>query len=110
MKTLRGGHQPLRSQQIDAGLNYRVFPQAVAALRGLDFRARLAAVEQPVLILNGSKDKIFVEQEASFLAVARQAVSHRFEACEHGVSLRRSSEFAGLVDAFALKLSQPATR
>ena len=88
-----------------AGLNHRVFPHAVAALRGIDFRARLAAVEQPVLIVNGSKDKIFVAQEASFLAVARQATSHRFDACEHGVSLRRSGEFAALVDAFAVSLS-----
>ena len=63
----------------------------VTVLRGIDFRARLAAVEQPVLIVNGSKDKLFVEQEASFLAVARRASSHRFEGCDHGVSLRRSS-------------------
>lgn len=87
--------------QIDAGLNHRVFPQAVAALRGVDFRARLAAVEQPVLIVNGSKDKLFVEQEPGFLAVARQATRHRFEGCEHGVSLRRSAEFAALVKGFA---------
>lgn len=92
--------------QIGAGLNHRVFPQAVAALRGVDFRARLAEVEQPVLIVNGAKDKIFVDQEARFLAVARQASSHRFDACEHGVSLRRSGEFGALVDAFAVRLSQ----
>jgi pimeloyl-ACP methyl ester carboxylesterase len=96
--------------QIDAGLNHRVFPQAVAALRGIDFRARLAAVEQPVLIVNGSKDPIFVDQEAGFLAVARQATSHRFEGSEHGVSLRRPGEFGALVDGFALRLSQPAAR
>jgi pimeloyl-ACP methyl ester carboxylesterase len=96
--------------QLDAGLNYRVFPQAVQALRGVDFRARLAAVEQPVLIVNGSKDKLFVEQEASFLAVARQASSHRFEGCEHGVSLRRSGEFAALVDGFAFRQSQSAKK
>lgn len=90
---------------LDAGLNHRVFPQAVRALRGIDFRARLAAVEQPVLIVNGSKDKLFVEQEASFLAVARQASSHRIEGCDHGVSLRRSREFALLVSEFAQRLS-----
>jgi pimeloyl-ACP methyl ester carboxylesterase len=88
-----------------AGLNPRVFPQAVAALRGIDFRARLAAVEQPVLIVNGGKDKIFVTHEPSFLAVAQQATSHRFEGCEHGVSLRRSAEFAALVDRFAVRLT-----
>ena len=83
--------------QLDAGLNHRVFPQAVAALHGVDFRAVLAAIEQPVLIVNGSKDRIFVDQEDSFMAVARQATRHRFENCEHGVSIRRSAEFAALI-------------
>ncbi|MES2959073.1 MAG: alpha/beta hydrolase [Pseudomonadota bacterium] len=99
----------LSEEDIDAtiagGLNHRVFPQAVRALQGVDFRATLAAVEQPVLIVNGSKDKIFVEQEPSFLAAARQATSHRFEDCEHGVSLRRSREFAALVNAFVAKMT-----
>lgn len=95
---------------IGAGLNHRVFPQAVAALRGVDFRSRLAAVEQPVLVLNGSKDRIFVDQEAGFLAVAQRASSHRFEGCEHGVSLRRSSEFAALVDGFAAQFSTQASQ
>jgi pimeloyl-ACP methyl ester carboxylesterase len=93
-----------------AGLNHRVFPQAVRALRGIDFRARLAAVEQPVLIVNGSKDKLFLAQEASFLAVARQASSHRLEGCDHGVSLRRSSEFAALVAGFADRLHPAAQK
>jgi pimeloyl-ACP methyl ester carboxylesterase len=95
--------------QIAAGLNHRVFPQAVRALQGVDFRNMLAAVDQPVLIVNGSKDKIFVEQEASFLAVARHATSHRFDGCEHGVSLRRCGEFARLLNAF-VEQSVPAAR
>ena len=92
---------------IDGGLNHRVFPQAVQALRDIDFRPGLAAVEQPVLVVNGSKDKIFVDQEASFLAVARHATSHRFADCEHGVSLRRSREFAHLLNDFVGKLQAP---
>jgi pimeloyl-ACP methyl ester carboxylesterase len=92
---------------IDGGLNHSAFPQAVQALRDIDFRPRLAAVEQPVLVVNGSKDKIFVDQEASFLAVARHATSHRFADCEHGVSLRRSREFAHLLNDFVGKLQAP---
>ncbi len=87
--------------QIAAGINFGGFGQAVQALGGLDIRSKLAAVEQPVLVLNGSKDKIFVAQEASFLAVAKRATSHRFANCDHGVSLRRSKEFAALVNQFA---------
>lgn len=93
--------------QITAGINHRVFPKAVDALSGVDFRAKLAAVEQPVLVVNGAKDKMFVRQEASFMAVARNAQSHRFEHCEHGVSLRRSKEFAGLLDAFVERVAAP---
>jgi pimeloyl-ACP methyl ester carboxylesterase len=73
----------------------------VTALRGVDFRARLAAIGQPVMIVNGSKDKMFVDQEASFMAVARQATSHRFDNCEHGVSIRRSADFAALINGLA---------
>jgi len=91
--------------QVGAGFNHRAFPQAVQALRGIDFRARLAAIEQPVLIVNGGQDKIFVAQEAEFLAVARHGSSHRFENCEHGVSIRRSAEFAALVNEFTARVT-----
>lgn len=90
--------------QVTAGFNHGVFPQAVRALRGTDFRAKLAAVTQPVMVVNGAKDKIFVDQEASFVAVAKRATCHRFADCEHGVSLRRSREFAALVNNFVLGL------
>jgi pimeloyl-ACP methyl ester carboxylesterase len=86
---------------LTAGLNSAVFGQCVQALQGIDFRARVAAVEQPVLVLNGSKDKIFVDQEDAFVAAARQPERHRFEGVEHGVSLRSAAQFARLVDGFA---------
>jgi pimeloyl-ACP methyl ester carboxylesterase len=86
---------------LDAGMSVSVFRQAVGALRGVDFRAILAKIEQPVLIVNGDKDKINVREEASFVAVAQNATTHRFAHCEHGVSLWRVKEFAGLVNAFA---------
>jgi pimeloyl-ACP methyl ester carboxylesterase len=89
---------------VEQGISLSVFEQAVNALRGIDFRQKLAAVVQPVLIVNGSRDKVMVNQEASFLAVARQAQSHRFENCEHGVSILRSPEFAGLVNVFAARV------
>jgi pimeloyl-ACP methyl ester carboxylesterase len=86
---------------IDAGMSVVVFGQAVTALRGVDFRAKLAAIEQPVLILNGDKDKPNIRHEASFLGVAQNATHRHFEGCEHGVSLWRPSEFAELVNGFA---------
>ncbi len=91
---------------IDAGMSITVFPQAVRALRNVDFRAKLAAIKQPVLIVNGSKDKANVREEASFMAVAQNATSYRFEDCEHGVSLWRYREFAQLVNGFVARLNQ----
>jgi pimeloyl-ACP methyl ester carboxylesterase len=86
---------------VDAGISLGVFEQAVHALRGIDFRRKFAAIEHPALVINGSRDRGMVRQEASFLADARQATSHRFEDCEHGVSILRSAEFAALVNTFA---------
>jgi len=84
-----------------AGMSIKVFEQAVFALRNIDFRAKLAAVEQPVLILNGAKDTGHIREEASFVAVAREASTHRFPDCEHGVTLRRPAECAVLFNQFA---------
>lgn len=93
--------------QLAAGFNHSIFPQAVAALKGVDFRAKLAAVTQPVLILNGGKDKIFINQEPDFLAVAQHASHHCFEGCDHGVSIRRHKEFAGQVNEFMARIAAP---
>ena len=89
---------------IDAGMSLKVFSQAVRALRNVDFRAKLAQITQPVLIVNGSKDKPNMREEASFLAVAKNATSYRFDNCEHGVSLWRYREFAELVNRFAARV------
>ena len=98
----------MRQEDVDsmvsAGMSLRVFAQAVKALRDIDFRSKLAEVETPVLFLNGEKDSGHMRQEASFLAVARDAHVHHFPNCEHGVTIRRSTECAALVNAFASKV------
>ncbi len=94
---------------VSAGISLRVFPQAVNALRDIDFRAKLAAVDQPVLILNGTKDSGHMRHEPSFLAVARDATVHHFPNCEHGVTVRRPAECAALINEFCARVfeSQP---
>lgn len=84
-----------------SGLSMRAFPEAAEALAGVDFRAKLAAVSQPVLLVNGDDDKVMLQQEAEFLAAARHVQHRRFD-CEHGVSLLRSAGFAALLNDFAL--------
>ncbi len=90
---------------IDSGMSLVAFGQAVKALHGVDFRAKLARMEQPVLIVNGDGDKPNVDHEASFVAAARDVTTHRFDHCGHGVSLFRPKEFAGLVNAFAVRVA-----
>jgi pimeloyl-ACP methyl ester carboxylesterase len=88
---------------LEGGLNMRAFPDCVAALTGVDFVGKVSRIRQPMLFLNGSKDRDMMRQQARFEAAAPTARFHVFEGVEHGVSLRRSAEFAELVDNFATK-------
>lgn len=87
-----------------AGISLKVFPQAVNALRGVDFRTRLAQITQPTMFINGDLDTNHVRGEARYVAAARDASVHRFAGCDHGVSLRRSPEYAGLLNGFARRV------
>lgn len=86
---------------VEGGVTPAVFGQCVEALRDIDFRARAARLDLPVLVLNGSKDQIFIDQEDAFVAALARPTRHRFEGCEHGVSLRQPQAFAAAVDRFA---------
>lgn len=87
---------------VAGGLNPGVFPHAVDALRGVDFRAKVAAITQPILFLNGDRDTFCMPQEAAFFAAARTPQRHIFDNTDHGVSLLRSADFAAMVNRFAL--------
>jgi pimeloyl-ACP methyl ester carboxylesterase len=84
-----------------AKVNIRAFPDCVRALAHVDFAAMVAAIPQPALFINGSKDGVMIRQHERFVAAARQPRSFIFDGVEHGVSLRRARAFAGLVDQFA---------
>jgi pimeloyl-ACP methyl ester carboxylesterase len=88
---------------VAAGVSARAVPFAARSLLHIDFRDLLTRVDAPVLIVNGSLDVRAIEGEPSFLAAARQSSSYRFENCEHGISMRRSAEFAAVVNAFAAR-------
>jgi len=89
---------------IDAGFSFAVFPQAVKALHGVDFRRMMAAIPQPILFVNGDDDKFHVRGEKKYVAAAQNATVHRFPDCDHGVSLRRNAEFAALIRQFARRV------
>ena len=92
---------------MDGGMCLSVFPQAVKALHNVDLRSKLAAIRQPVLFVNGDDDKFHVRGEAAYVAAAQNATIRRFPNCDHGVSLRRSAEFAALIRQFALRVLAP---
>ena len=98
-----GYAEPDRRAVLDAGIELDAVPAAVRELLYVDFRQRLAALDVPVLITNGSLDENAVRQEPDLVAAAKHAQRHRFDGCEHGVSMRRSAEFARLVDDFAAR-------
>lgn len=83
------------------GLSARAVPKAVRGLMHVDFREKLAAVEVPVLIVNGTLDVGKRMDEAEFLAAAKNSKLKLIENCDHGVSMRRSAEFADIVNGFA---------
>lgn len=107
VKSLRdfGIEEPDILAIMDAGMNPAVFSDAVAALQGVDFRAMVAATTQPILFVNGGNDAIFVRQEDDFVRHAQAPQRYRFDDTNHGVSLIRSKEFAGLVNRFSAPLT-----
>ena len=96
-----------RRAMVAAGVNANAVPPAERAILNVDFRSKLAAVDAPVLIMNGSLDTRAIAGEDAYLAAARRGERHRFDNTEHGVSMRRSAEFAALVNAFAARVLAP---
>jgi len=95
---------------VAAGVSLRAVPFAERSLLFADFRAALRDIPQPVLVVNGDQDERAIAGEAGFLAAAPQATSHRFENTPHGVSMRRSAEFAELVNRFAERVLSTVLR
>lgn len=89
-----------------AHIRMRGFVEAADALSGLDFLPRAAAIEAPILFVNGEQDALPLSHEAEFVAAAPHASSQHLD-CEHGVSLWRSREFASLVNDFVEHLPNP---
>ena len=94
------GHGPQDIEAlIQGGVHIGAFAQAVQALANVNFLPRVAAIVQPILFFNGTRDKPAMAHEADFLAAAPDAESQHFD-CEHGASLRKAHEFAAMTDKF----------
>ena len=89
---------------MDGGIAIPAFADAVAALTGIDFPAKVAAVRAPIVFVNGGKDRQMLRDRARYEAAAPAARHVVIDGVDHGVSVQRSAEFAALVDQMA---SQP---
>jgi len=95
-----GMHAEDIDAMVAAGFSLKVFQQAVDALRPVDHIARLAAIGSPVLLVNGTRDAVMMRHEAAYLAVAQRGRVQHYD-CEHGVSILKPREFAGLLNGMA---------
>lgn len=86
---------------IAGGAHWDGAAQAVRALRGVDFRARLAAYLGPTLIVNGARDWVHRSSESAFARVAWQAEVVLIPHAGHIASLENPELFTNVVREFA---------
>lgn len=91
---------------IAAGAYWNAAADAVKAMRGVDFRAKLAAYDGPTLIVNGERDWIHRTAEKSFAAAAHDAVVRPIAHASHIASLDEPEAFANAVRLFAAQTTQ----
>ena len=83
-----------------AGLSPESYADAVHELRKVNFRAVLASITVPLLLVNGSRDWAHVLGERGALAANPRARLRRLPGVGHGVTLSRPAEFAALIREF----------
>lgn len=91
----------LAGEIIQSGTYWSGAAQAVRALRGVDFRARLAAYAGPTLIINGTRDWVHRSSEAAFARCARQPEVVLIPHAGHIPSLDAPQLFTHAVRLFA---------
>jgi pimeloyl-ACP methyl ester carboxylesterase len=89
---------------LGAGVHLPAFEQAVHQLADIDFRAKAAALDVPVLVLNGTRDSDMMPQEPAFIAALKHPTVHHFEGAEHGISIREHAGWAAQVNRFIASL------
>jgi pimeloyl-ACP methyl ester carboxylesterase len=88
-------------EMIMAGTYWNAAADAVKAMRGVDFRTKLASYPGPTLILNGARDWVHRTAERSFAAAAQDARVLPLARAGHVANLDEPDAFADAVCAFA---------
>ena len=99
---LRAHYPPgLANAMIDGGAYWHAASQAVQAMRGVDFRARLSAYRGPTLILNGARDVVHRSSEREFARITRQCQLKIIDGAGHVPHLDAPAQYADAVRQFA---------
>ena len=89
------------AEMIAAGTYWNAAADAVKAMRGVDFRTKLASYPGPTLILNGARDWVHRTAERAFAAAAQNARILPLAHAGHVANLDEPEAFADAVRAFA---------
>jgi len=105
-KWLRANVSPsIAEEMIDAGTYWHGAAQAVRAMRGVDFRARLSVFPGPALILNGARDWVHRTSEAAYARAAQDARVEIIPSAGHVPCLDNAEAYTDAVRRFARSLS-----
>lgn len=97
---------PVAQEMLEAGTYWDAAADAVRAMRGVDFRAKLAAYDGPALILNGQHDWVHRTAERSFAHVAHNAAVQIIPDAGHIASLDAPDSFTDAVREFAVRAEE----
>jgi pimeloyl-ACP methyl ester carboxylesterase len=95
---------PASDAMIRHGLSGHVMPQVLAELEGCDPFAWLEGFRGPVLLLNGSLDPAFRQDESALRALLPQARLQVLPGAGHLTNLDRPREFSEAVRGFVRDL------
>lgn len=91
---------PVAEEILASGTHWGAAADAVLAMRGVDFRAKLASYPGPTLILNGAQDWIHRTAERAFARAARNATVRLIPGAGHIAALDAPDAFADAIREF----------
>ncbi len=92
---------PMAAEMIHSGTYWDAAADAVKAMRGRDFPARLSVFPGPTLILNGERDWVHRRAERAYLAAAQHARMEIIPRAGHVANLDEPEAFTDAVREFA---------
>jgi pimeloyl-ACP methyl ester carboxylesterase len=89
---------------IAAGFSFRTAGDVYRQVAGRDFLQLVRRIDQPILVLNGTRDRTNRHDEAGFLTAARRARLELLQGAGHVANLEQPDAFTDAVRRFACTL------